>query len=242
MSYRLEDGEAVRDGIRRCSQEQLDSAIQELTDGVRVDLVDAIHDARKALKKERSLLRLARATLVPRERRHEAAVLREAARRLSGTRDADVMVAALEEFDGIGPRQAFAAARAHLIAQRDSERVRSLESGVAAVVAIDLRTARREIDELRLRRGGWAGLAPGLSRTYRRGRAAFKLASADPTPQNLHDWRKRVKDLWYHLRLLRPVSKPTMRGQADETHRLSELLGDDHDLWVLRGALGAMVG
>jgi hypothetical protein len=31
-----------------------------------------------------------------------------------------------------------------------------------------------------------------------------------------------------------------MGGQADEAHRLSELLGDDHDLWVLREALSAM--
>jgi HEAT repeat protein len=33
-----------------------------------------------------------------------------------------------------------------------------------------------------------------------------------------------------------------MRGHADEARRLSELLGDDHDLWVLREALTAMAG
>ena len=31
-----------------------------------------------------------------------------------------------------------------------------------------------------------------------------------------------------------------MRDQAEEAHRLSELLGDDHDLWVLRATLIGM--
>jgi hypothetical protein len=53
----------------------------------------------------------------------------------------------------------------------------------------------------------------------------------------MHEWRKRTKDLWYHLRLLRPIASGTLRGQADEAHRLSDLLGDDHDLSVLAGAV-----
>ena len=244
MAYRLEDGEPVRDGIRRCSREQLDAAIHALTDGIQTDPVESIHEARKSLKKERSLLRLARAALDPSQRRRDATVLRATARMLSGTRDADVMVGALddlsERFVEIVPKQAIAEARTRLVAQREVERVRSMESGSAAAVAIDLKAARHEIDDWRLRPGGWAAIGEGLLRSYRRGRKAFKLARAEPTPENLHDWRKRVKDLWYHLRLLRPISKPIMRGQADEAHRLSELLGDDHDLWVLRTALAGM--
>jgi CHAD domain-containing protein len=240
MSYRLEDGEAVRDGIRRCAREELDNAVEELTDGISDDPVEAIHDARKSLKKARSLLRLARAAFVPDERRREAAVLREAGHRLSEARDADVMVSALEElaerFSGMAPQRTFAAARTRLVAERKIERVRSLESAAAAAVAIDLQAIRRELDDATLRCGGWRALAEGLLRSYRRGRTAFTLARAEPTPEHLHDWRKRVKDLWYHLRLLKPISESTMRGHADEAHRLSELLGDDHDLWVLRPA------
>jgi hypothetical protein len=49
----------VPGALRRSAREQLENAISELTDGVKVDTVTAVHDARKALKKERSLLRLA---------------------------------------------------------------------------------------------------------------------------------------------------------------------------------------
>jgi CHAD domain-containing protein len=246
MSYRLGNGEPVADAVRRCSREELDRAVQELSDEIEVEPVAAIHEARKSLKKQRSLLRLARTALRRDERRREAAVFRDAARKLSGTRDADVMIDALgdlsERFAGTLPKQTFAAARERLVTQRDEERDRASKSGAAAAVAIDLRAARRRVDDWELRGGGWSAIAAGLERSYRRGRHAFRRARAEPTPENLHDWRKRVKDLWYHLRVLRPLSESTMRGQADEAHRLSELLGDDHDLWVLRETLTGMAG
>lgn len=30
-------------------------------------------------------------------------------------------------------------------------------------------------------------------------------AQAKPSVENLHEWRKRVKDLWYQVRLLTPL-------------------------------------
>lgn len=63
MAYRLRPGEPVSDGLRRSAREQLDQAIDELSTRVGDDPVDAVHEARKALKKARSLLRLGRATL-----------------------------------------------------------------------------------------------------------------------------------------------------------------------------------
>ncbi len=51
--------------------------------------------------------------------------------------------------------------------------------------------------------------------------------------EELHEWRKRVKDLWYHHTLLRPLWPPVMLAVGDEAHELSEQLGVDHDLAVL---------
>ena len=49
----------------------------------------------------------------------------------------------------------------------------------------------------------------------------------------MHEWRKRVKDLWYHLRLLHDVWPAALAGPEQEAHALSDLLGDHHDLTVL---------
>jgi hypothetical protein len=57
MSYRFGADEPVRAAILRCASEQLDRAVSELSEGINDDPVRAVHDARKAIKKERSLLR-----------------------------------------------------------------------------------------------------------------------------------------------------------------------------------------
>ena len=79
----------MRDGILRCAGEQLDHAVSELSERISDDPVGAVHAARKAVKKERSLLRLARGSMPAKRRRREHAALREAARGLSAAHDAE---------------------------------------------------------------------------------------------------------------------------------------------------------
>jgi hypothetical protein len=50
MAYRFEADEGVRDAIVRCSREQLDRAVSELSEGIGDDPVAAVHAARKAVK------------------------------------------------------------------------------------------------------------------------------------------------------------------------------------------------
>jgi CHAD domain-containing protein len=243
MPYRLQTDELVQDGVRRCAREQLDRAIAQLTERMADDPVEAVHDARKALKQERSLLRLVRGTLPRAERRRENAALRHAGRTLSGARDAEVMLQALDELaqrsTGRVPQSAFDAIRGPLAVDRDRARQRLLESGLAGGVADELRTIRLRIDDWTLQRGGWKALEPGLDPGYRRGRRAFRRAQNEPTVERMHEWRKRTKDLWYHLRLLKAVSPGIVGGHADDAHALADLLGDDHDLALLADTLPA---
>jgi CHAD domain-containing protein len=109
-------------------------------------------------------------------------------------------------------------------------------------VAQELKTVRSRIDQWSLHRDGWKALEPGLERSYARGKAALKRARRHPTVENLHDWRKRTKDLWYQLRLLKPFAPGIVGGAAKEADKLSKLLGDDHDLAVLHEALETGAG
>jgi CHAD domain-containing protein len=241
MAYRLADGEAADQGIRRIAAEQLDRAINELTDGIRADPVEAVHSARKALKKERSLLRLSRGSMKSSERRRENAVCRDAGRRLSAARDAEVVVEALdglaETYGGQLPQKTFTAIREHLHAAGDAPRRSLMDSGITGEVAEELKTTRVRVEQWRLQHEGWKAVKGGLRRSYRRGRKAFKRAQENPSTEALHEWRKRAKDYWYHLRLLQPVAPETMKGHAKDAHLLSDLLGDDHDLALLRERL-----
>jgi CHAD domain-containing protein len=76
-----------------------------------------------------------------------------------------------------------------------------------------------------------------LTRTYVRGRENFKTVLEDPTSEHLHEWRKRVKDLWYQQQLLEELWPGVMKAQAKEAKQLSKQLGEDHDLAVLSEVL-----
>jgi CHAD domain-containing protein len=241
MPYRLSEAESTREGLRRCAREELESAINDLTERLGEDPVEAVHEARKSLKKERSLLRLARGSLPGSERRRENTALCDAGRRLSLARDADVKIQALEKlaerYAGQFPRTSVDAIRAQLERDRQVARLQLTASGVPAAVADDLRAVLSRVDRWGLRTGGWKAIEPGLRRAYRDGRKANVRARKKPTVTNLHDWRKRAKDLWYHLRLLEQTAPHTVRAHAEDAHVLTELLGDDHDLAVLRESL-----
>jgi CHAD domain-containing protein len=243
MAYRFEADEGVREAIVRCAREQLDDAIGELSDGVDEDPTRAVHSARKAIKKERSLLRLARGAMSPTQRRHENQALREAARALSGARDADVMIETAaelsERFAGQLPQSAFAEISDALRRKRDASAGQATDSSRNEGAIEQIGAVRVRLDDWQLGQTGWPALESGVQRSYRQGRKAFAAAQREPSLENLHAWRKRVKDLWYHQRLLGQVCGPAIRGQAKDAHRLADLLGDDHDLGVLRGALTA---
>lgn len=240
MSLEFAPEETLGDGFARTSRELLLAAEQTLTEDAAANPARAVHAARKAIKKQRALLRLVRDAAPPKQRRRENAALRAAARRLSGSRDADVMIATLDElaerYAGQVPHPVFDTLRGRLQADRPVFSDLS-PGGPEGLTAADLAEVRTRIESWTLRGGDRRAITRGLNRTYRDGRAAMRTALRTPSDENLHAWRKRVKDLWYELRLLRGVCGEVAGGQAREAHRLADLLGDDHDLAVLRMTL-----
>jgi CHAD domain-containing protein len=242
MAYRLpiSSDEDLPPGVRACAREQLDGAVAQLGRAGE-DPVDAVHEARKHLKKTRALLRLVRPALGTKAYRGENAALRDAGLALSGARDADVLVETAdklaERFPGRLPAETFARLREALAAEAAGSRRDG--SGDLAAVSETLRTAAARVDAWPLERAAWDDVLAGVTRAYDRGRDAFAAARGEPTPARLHEWRKRAKDLWYHERLLTPAWPAVLSAQAEEAHALTELLGDDHDLAVLAARLEA---
>jgi len=240
MAYRLSFDDDVAGSVRACAREQLAGAVGRLQRAGE-DPVAAVHEARKHIKKTRALLRLARPALGDRAYRHENDALRAAGLALSGARDADVLVATVgslaEHAAGRLPADTFERLGAALAAEAAS--VRAGNGGAAALTpALEaLRAAERRVESWPLDDAGWKDVLAGVGRAYERGGKAFAAARAEPTPERLHAWRKRAKDLWYHQRLLAPAWPALLGAQAEEAHLLSELLGDDHDLAVLDARL-----
>ena len=223
-SYRFLEEEAVPEGLRRIAGGRIDHALDELGGKTDSSHEDAVHEARKDMKKLRAVLRLARDELGDEVYRRENEGFRDAARKLSGVRDADVMLGTLKSLDGSFP-QLRDSLKEH---RRNARRGDTADEVIATLV-----DARERVEEWPLERDGFEALEGGLRRIYRRGRRAWQAVEEEPTTENLHEWRKREKDLWYHLTLLREAWPPLLKPTADEAHELSDRLGDDHDLAVL---------
>src|SRR4051812_4637750 len=91
MAYRLALDGDLQESVRRVAREQLEVAADGLAAAQGEQRVEAVHDARKRIKKTRALLRAARPAL-RKAFRAENRALRDASRELSGARDADVMI------------------------------------------------------------------------------------------------------------------------------------------------------
>lgn len=237
MPYRLTHDEAWADALRRVASEQAAAAVAGLRGRTADTWDEAVHDARKRCKKIRAVARLGRDVLggaFP----DINATFRDAARRLSAVRDAQVLVETVEGLaDAYGdgaPADALATVREsladhHLALRR---RVVAESTAVDEVVAV-LEAA--DVGSWPLGGADWDGLAEGLARVHRRGRK--RMPSVQGSPEAWHDWRKRVKYLWYHLRLLQQAWQPVLGAWAAELDVLSDMTGDEHDLTVLQETL-----
>ena len=204
-----------------------------------------VHAARKQLKKARATLRLLRFALGEKIFRQENIRVRDAARPLSGPRDAEVL---LSTFDTLQSRLKEAGVSADFrsirrllgthcrsIAVPSSVPDESVEAIREALLAVHRRSKR-----WKLRADNWQIVSQGLEKTYQRGRAQFALALEAPTTEHLHDWRKQAKYLWHQLQMLTPVAEGALGELSDQFHRLSDYLGDDHDLAVLEEVMRSL--
>ena len=96
MAVALRRSESGTQGLRRIVRRQIANALEVLDDKQLAD--EAIHSARKELKKARATLRLLRKALGDAVYKRENAAIRDAARPLSDVRDSRVL---LDTLDGI---------------------------------------------------------------------------------------------------------------------------------------------
>lgn len=242
-SFALARDEELAAGLARVAAGRAEAALARLRESRsdEGDAAAAIHGARKDLKKLRAVLRLLREELGKKRYRRASARSRDAGRALSESRDAEVKLATLEalgeQADGL-PDEAVAVWRRILERDRDALTDSARSEALITDAIAEIEAGLEEIRSWDLPGSSWKTIAPALTRTYRRGAEAM-AAAAGGRAEELHEWRKRAKDLWYELRLLSPAWPGPLEATAEEAHALSELLGDHHDLAILHEDLDA---
>jgi CHAD domain-containing protein len=241
--FELDRSEPGTRGVRRIAQQRISKALASLQTRRPSDKV--VHSARKELKKSRATLRLLRDSMSDAAYQKENSVLRDAARPLSAIRDGKALLDTLDDLverygtvaDGLpaeGLKRTLRRDRAD--ARRDVLKHKAvLKPERSALRKTCSRAAKWPVNQ-----DGWKIIGSGLERTYRKGRKALAAAQADATVENLHEWRKQAKYLRHQLQILRPLWPGLIGELADQAHKLTEYLGEGHDLAVLRDkALGS---
>jgi CHAD domain-containing protein len=200
-----------------------------------VNHAELVHEARKAIKRMRALARLLRYELGEQELERVNSSLRAAGQRLAGARDAEVRLATLQRLRARHPKALTLEGIERLSEQLEREREQASEPTPPQDVLADIADMRRHLARWNLVEHDFEALAPGLKRIYREGCRRYARVKREHArnAEDVHDWRKRVKSLYYALDMLGGASAKRARGATRRAERLGDLLGEEHDLWLL---------
>jgi CHAD domain-containing protein len=239
LQYCFGKGEDLPQAVRRIVSEQLTQSVQVL--GTPEDsLEQAVHEARRCIKRTRSALRLVKFT-IPNAYAQENCRLRNVGRSLSELRDSHALIKTLEELEKQGPpggsrHRSFAKAH-NFLETREKQITQAMQEGGMENSIAQLNQALIRLDRLTFTKVDLPGISKSLYKSVKRGMKAFAAAEDDGEPEKFHEWRKRAKDLRYQLSLLSELS-PHLKQYSKSAKKLEQLLGDDHNLAVLTDLLG----
>ncbi len=239
MSFAINPRKDLTRQVRRIAGRELDRMEKEF--GVRGEAAhEAVHEARKRIKRLRGLYRLIRPATGSLAREEDER-LGNVARSLSAVRDATALVETADKlaarFTDPADSQMLARLRGALIERRD--RIAQAEIDLDAHLedaTRECKRARKSLKAIKLpasRSGQRELLVGSLKRSYGRIRDGFAKAKASGAAEDWHELRKLVKHHMMQVKLMRLAQPRTMRKRAEALDQLGESLGDDHDLAVL---------
>ncbi|WP_373185662.1 CHAD domain-containing protein [Halopseudomonas sp.] len=240
MSYRIKPHKSASKQVRRVARERLEKARNALLLPAE-ERAHGIHQARKRIKEVRGLARLVRKPLggmFAQENRR----LRDINRKLSAMRDAGALIETWDALARIAPelfasKEKLAVRKRLVVRGQDGGQTVEESHRILSEVLDDLAEAENAVACWPVTGKDFELFANGLKKSLGDGRKALEAACGCVSDERLHDWRKRVKDHWYHTRLLQAAWPAAFKVRASMLKELSELLGQDHDLAMLQMAL-----
>jgi CHAD domain-containing protein len=239
MSFRLKPQKSVPRGLSRIVAGELIKALDEIGERSSAGPAEAVHEARKGVKKTRAVLRLFQKQLGD-DYQDLNGRLRTVGHQLSSLRDVDATAEMLkclrDRYAKLITGAAFRAVDRGLLARKRRTLSRLHPNRLLAVVARELEQCRKSIPTLIRRVARSRTMRGGITRGYRRARKAMTEVRTHPGDLLFHQWRRRVKDHWYQMRLLEGVNRRA-HARVRQLKRLETWLGDDHNLVLLRDTI-----
>jgi CHAD domain-containing protein len=238
MGFELNENESLKNGLRRIANELIEDSRKSLAEPG--DDIDAhVHNARKNMKKLRAVLRLVRPAVGNKVYRRDTITFRDLGRELAGSRESFVaqqsLLKILENHAETLNIDAYSGLRTVLEERYEAQRAAWVaEPNTVEQSVRTLKRTRKRVKGWELNVEASQIVRDGLMRSYEGGYTGLKIAEKHPSAENLHKWRKDVKRLWYHLRILRPIWPASLDMLIAELDVLGDTIGLDHDYDDLR--------
>ncbi|MBL8883654.1 MAG: CHAD domain-containing protein [Hyphomicrobium sp.] len=233
MAYRLNPGRVKAKAIRRIAREQVTRAVTALSQNPVPPA--GVHEARKCVKRLRSLLRLMEPSLRAKDFRARNKALGRLGDQLAGAREAHVMretVAKLESHFGTDAQATLAPLKGMFGGDVEGHAPELAGERAKHIIEAFAKEGRR-LDKIDIKGSGIACVLAGLEKTYRTARKAFAQAYDKPDDDRFHELRKAVQWHQRHMVLLSRAWPEYFSVRIAACRELAEDLGDDHDLSVL---------
>jgi len=224
---------AVGEALRAVAHAIVAEGHAAITDPAKSD-AEAVHDFRRAMKRWRALLRLIEPFAAD-EARHLRDEARDLARALSGARNAQSALDALDDLEKHG-----LALSAHSLKElrRRIEHVRQaaetmLDEDMRVRLGSALDQASAAVDRWPLHVLSFDDVADQLTRFYRRARRLVPAVWSAADAEELHELRKYVVIHRYQIGMIAPLWPRFVKMWSGEAQRLRDRLGKHQDLLML---------
>ncbi len=216
--------------FRKLLSEEIRSALAALDDYHLDPEAERVHSYRKSSKRIRAYLRLMRSQVGEKRFQFENQKIRDASRKLSELRDAEVLLETFAEVFGRKVPRVFQAFQTDL-------RERALQTLEVGPVILELKGLEERLAEWKTLSLDWSEVGEDLVLIYRRARKGMGRALVEGGAASFHEWRKRSKVLRYDLQPLELLWPSYFRWFEKRLHEVEDRLGLDHDLAVLEDCL-----
>jgi CHAD domain-containing protein len=231
MGFRLKLREPLPDGLKRVFREQIESALELCRHPARQRGI-TVHEVRKHLKKLRAAMCLAIPEVGKDRHTREDRCVRKIGRLVSDLRDAQVRLQTLIQLRDETAKGAkdtpFPRIEELLSLERESFSAAFAgwqKQAIPQLERVEARLLKWPLEGLT-----WKQVCGAVGKIYKRGQRGLAKTIHEPEPERFHAWRKRVKDIWYQLRILQPLNRVVLTEMAHDAEVLGELLGREHDL------------
>ena len=233
MGYCLKLREPLSKGVKRIFREEIEAAVRLCRHPARQRGV-TVHEVRKHLKKLRAALRLTKNEVGKNRWASEDRCLREIGRLVSDLRDAHVRFQTLIQLRDDAKEQF---PRIDELLSMERESFSAAFAGWQKQAIPKLERAGERLSRWSLAGITWKQICGVVAKSYRRGQNRLAKALKKRDPESFHVWRMSVKELWYQLRILRPLNRLVLEEIASDAKTLGELLGRAHDFAFLLARL-----